>query len=100
MDNKIDISSIEVIHNVEETRFEMHLGDKLAIMEYDIAGNNMVFTHTEVPQEFEGMGIAGKMAKVGLDYAVAKGHKIQAFCPFVKGYVHRHKEYQPHTWGY
>ncbi len=99
--NKTDnMDNIEVRHNVEETRFEVQLGDQIAILEYDIAGNNMVFTHTEVPPAFEGKGVAGKMAQVALDYAVEKGHKIQAFCPFVKSYVQRHKEYQPHTWGY
>lgn len=96
----MDTENIEVTQNVEESRFEVDLGDKIAIMEYDIAGNNMIFTHTEVPPEFEGHGIAGKMAKVALDYAVQKGHKIQAFCPFVKSYVQHHPEYQPHTWGY
>jgi uncharacterized protein len=100
MDNKPDINNIEVKHNAGETRFEVQLGDKMAFIEYDIAGNNMVFTHTEVPPEFEGKGIAAKMAKVALDYALEKGHKIQAFCPYVKGYVERHPEYQPHTWGY
>ncbi len=93
-------TTYEVIHNVEATQFEVRLGDQLAFIEYDIAGNNMVFTHTEVPPAFEGKGIANQMAKVALDYAVQAGHKIQAFCPFVKVYVDRHKEYQPYTWGY
>lgn len=96
----MNTDNIEVKHNPEETRFEVQLDDKMAVIEYDIAGNNMVFLHTEVPPEFEGQGIAGKMAKFALDYAVTKGHRIQAFCPYIKSYVQRHPEYQPHTWGY
>jgi uncharacterized protein len=90
----------EVKHNPEESRFEVQLGDQIAIIEYDIAGKNMVFKHTEVPPEFEGQGIASQMAKFALDYAVEAGYKIQPFCPYVKGYVDRHAEYQPHSWGY
>lgn len=95
-----DAEEFEVKHNVEAKRFEVQLGDQLALIDYDIAGNNMVFLHTEVPPAFEGQGIANKMAKVALDYAVQAGHKIQPFCPFVKRYVDKHPEYQPHSWGY
>lgn len=91
----------EVIHNPEATRFEIQLDDgQIARVEYDIAGNNIIFTHTEVPPEYEGQGLAGQMAKVALDYAVESGRKIQAFCPYMKRYVDQHPEYQPHSWGY
>jgi len=96
----MDTDKIEVKHNIEATQFQVQLGDQMAFIDYDIAGNNMVFKHTEVPREFEGQGIAGKMAKVALDYALEKGHRIHAFCPYIKSYVERHPEYQPYTWGY
>jgi uncharacterized protein len=96
----MNTENLEVRHNPERSRFEVRLGDKIAVSEYMLAGNNIIFTHTEVPPEFEGQGIAGKLAKFALDYAVQAGHKIQALCPFIRLYVERHPEYQPHTWGY
>lgn len=96
----IDLNQLTVKNNTDKHRFEVSLDDQLALVEYRIAGPNIIFTHTEVPPEFEGMGIAGKMAKVALDYAKAEGYKIQALCPYIAAYVRRHAEYQPITWGY
>ncbi len=98
--NGIDPEKLEVIHDTEAHRFEVRLEDDVAFVEYQKAGNNMVFVHTEVPVAFEGLGIASKMAKVALDYARDNGHKIQAVCPFITAYIRRHTEYQPITWGY
>ena len=96
----MDVNALEIRHNPDASRFELQLGDQLAMVEYMLAGNNMIFTHTEVPPEFEGKGIASRMAKFALDYAVTAEHKIQAVCPYITVYIQRHEEYQPHTWGY
>lgn len=90
----------EVIHNPEANRFEIRIGDHLAMIEYMQAGNNVIFNHTEVPEELEGQGLASRMARVALDWARNSGFKIQALCPFVAGYIRKHPEYQPITWGY
>lgn len=90
----------EVINNTAEKRFEVNLGDKYAIMEYMLHGQNMIFTHTEVPPEFEGRGIAGQMAKFALDYSRSQGYRVQPLCPYVKSYVQRHKEYHDISWGF
>ncbi|MBC7813884.1 MAG: N-acetyltransferase [Burkholderiales bacterium] len=95
----IDVDQLEVKHNTDKRRFEVDLGSKTAIAEYRMAGNNIIFTHTEVPPEFEGMGIANKMAHVALEYAKAQGYKVQALCPFIAAYVQQHPEYKSITWG-
>lgn len=96
----MEIENLEVKHNPEAHRFEVQLGSEIAMVSYNIAGKNIIFTHTEVPQAYEGRGIAGKMAKFALDYAVENGYKIQPLCPLVKLYVDRNPEYQAHSWGY
>jgi hypothetical protein len=93
MDNELTVQ-----HNPAQNRFEIRLGQQLAIAEYMLAGKNMIFTHTEVPPEFEGQGVGNQLAKFALDYAVAQGYKIQPLCPFIAAYVRRHTEYHPHTW--
>lgn len=89
-----------VVHNEAEQRFEVALGGALALVEYQRAGNNIIFTHTEVPPAFEGQGVANRMAYAALEYAKANGLKVQALCPFIALYVKKHKEYQSITWGY
>lgn len=95
----INVEQLEVHNNEEAKRFEAQLGDKFAIIEYMRAGNNIIFTHTEVPQEYEGQGIANKLAYVALECAKEQGLKVQPLCPFVKLYITKHPEYQDIVWG-
>lgn len=90
----------EVKHNPEQSRFEIDLGDALAMAEYQRAGNNIIFTHTEVPVAYEGRGLANQLAYTALEYAKAEGLKAQALCPFFALYIRKHPEYQSITWGY
>lgn len=89
-----DLNSSEVVHNPEQKRFELPIGDHLALVEYIPAGTNIVFTHTEVPPALEGQGVGSRLAKHALDYAVENGLKIQPLCPFIAAYIRRHPEYQ------
>lgn len=95
-----DKADVSVQHNPEEHRFEVSVGDDIAMVEYQRAGQNIIFTHTEVPPAFEGQGIASKMAYEALEYAKNEGLKVQALCPFVNKYVSEHPEYHSITWGY
>jgi uncharacterized protein len=94
----LDVEKLEIKHDHEEKRFEIQVGRHVAFVEYLQAGNNIVFTHTEVPVEWEGQGVGNKLAKYVLDYAVEKGYEIQPLCPFIAAYVRRHPEYKPHIW--
>ncbi|MCE7946859.1 MAG: N-acetyltransferase [Chloroflexi bacterium CFX4] len=94
-----DLNSSEVVHNPEQKRFELPIGDHLALVEYIPAGTNIVFTHTEVPPALEGQGVGSRLAKHALDYAVENGLKIQPLCPFIAAYIRRHPEYQAHVFG-
>lgn len=96
----IDVDALEVVNDEKAKRYEVRVGDKVAFAQYSLAGSNIVFTHTEVPPEFEGMGIGSKLARYALDDAVERGLKIQPLCPFINSYVRRHPEYHPHAWGY
>jgi len=91
---------ITVIRNADENRFEVTLGEEIALIDYNIAGKNIIYTHTEVPVGHEGKGIAKKMAYEAMEYARREGLKVQALCPFVKKYVIKHPEYHDITWGF
>ncbi len=97
---EIDPNHLEVIHNPDQNRFEITINGQTALAEYNIAGKNMIFTHTEVPPAFEGQGVGSRLAAFALDYAKDNGYKIQPLCPFITSYVRRHPEYHAFTWGY
>ena len=96
----MDFENINVVNNADKRRFEVALGNDIAMIEYQRAGNNIIYTHTEVPEAFEGKGIATRMAYAAMEYAKENGFKVQALCPFVDKYVKEHPEYQSITWGY
>ena len=96
----IDPSKVEVVHNPAQKRFEMQLGDQIAIVKYVLGSKEIIFTHTEVPAEYEGKGIASKIAKVAVEYAKAQGLRIRSFCPYMSAYIKRHPEYHSITAGY
>lgn len=95
------MDNLNIVHNTDEKQFEITLGDgSLAKIEYQLAGKNIIYTHTEVPEAYEGQGIASKLAHHVMEYAKENHLKVQALCPFVKKYVDEHKEYHSITWGY
>lgn len=93
MSTNIDPANLEVINNTKKNRFEISLNGKLAVAEYIDRGHMIVFTHTEVPQEFEGMGIGSKLATAGLDFAREGKKVVLPLCPYFAAFVRRHKEY-------
>lgn len=86
---------IPVTHNEAEQRFETQVYGELAVCEYQLEGDRMVFTHTYVPPELRGRGVAQKLVRVALDHARAQRRRIVPACSYVAAYVQRHAEYQP-----
>ncbi len=97
---EIDLSKLEVVHNVAQKRFEIQIGDQIAMVKYVLGSKEIIFTHTEVPEAFEGHGVAGKIAKVAVEYAKAQGLRIRPMCPYIAAYIKRHPEYHSITAGY
>lgn len=83
---------MEASHNAAEKLFEIALGADLAVLEYRLAGNQIVFVHTEVPEAFEGRGVAAQLVRAGYAYAREAGLKPVAQCPYVRSYLARHPE--------
>ena len=88
------MNSPQVIHNIEESRFEVQQDGHLAELDYNLSGTAITFTHTGVPPALEGRGIGGLLAKAGLDYARQHHLDVVPLCPFVRSYIERKPEYQ------
>jgi predicted GNAT family acetyltransferase len=85
----------DVRNNEQESRFETTVDGHLAIAEYDLEEpNRIVFTHTEVPEELSGRGVAAAVVKFGLDHAREKNLKVVPQCAYVAAWVKRNPEYQ------
>ncbi|HEX6946826.1 MAG TPA: GNAT family N-acetyltransferase [Acidimicrobiia bacterium] len=69
-------------------------GQRAGKAEYRIRENQVVFTHTEIDEAFEGRGLGSRLARHALDDVRRKGMRIVPRCPFIAAYVRRHSEYQ------
>ncbi len=90
----INPDDVDVSNNEAEQRYEARVDGRLTILAYQQEGGRIVYTHTEVPVELEGHGIAGKLTQVALDDARAGRLTVVPRCPYVAGYIQRHPEYQ------
>lgn len=86
-----------VIDNKELSRFEIHVGGFVAFEDYQIFDGGIAYTHTEVPKELGGRGIAKFLIKTILDDAAAKGLKVKPVCPMVRAFIEKNLEYQANT---
>ena len=78
--------------NPERHRFEIDLGESVAIAEYTLTEGIIMFTHTEVPPEHGGEGIGTALIRAGLKAARERGLKVIPICPFCAAYLQRHEE--------
>ncbi len=85
-----------VTRNEDRSRFEVHTADgRLAgFAEYRAGDGVRDFVHTVVKDEFEGQGVGGKLAREALDQTRAEGLKVVATCPFIKGWIEKHPDYE------
>ena len=82
-----------VSDNRDARRFEARVGDEIAVAEYDLVGDGIVFTHTEVPEALEGRGVGGRLVREALESARRRGLKVVPMCSFVAAYIRRHPDY-------
>ena len=83
-----------VIDNRHQNRYEIRADGRLAgFTEYRRHPTVIEFIHTEIEPEYERRGLAGELIGSALDTARADGLEVLPFCPFVRAYIERHREY-------
>ena len=89
------MSDVEVTDNPEESRYEARVDGELAgFSEYHLTKSSIVFTHTEVFDQFEGHGVGSRLARAALDDVRAKGGRdVVPVCPFIHGWIDDHPDY-------
>ncbi len=88
--------SLNIEHNQQTNRFEVHIDGYIGYLEYEEKDNNVLdFTHTIVPKELGGRGVGSSLVKHGLDYAREHGYKVIPTCSFVEAYINKREDYLP-----
>ncbi len=85
---------VTVRHNAAEHRYEALVDGHLSVCEYEVVDDKTVFTHTLVPPELRGRGIAEQLVRAALADARAAGQKVVPACSYVAVFIRRNREFQ------
>ena len=68
-------------------------GPVVGLAQYRRRPGVIAFTHTEIDPAHGGEGLGKALVKAALDAARAEGLGVLPFCPFVRDFIDRHREY-------
>jgi predicted GNAT family acetyltransferase len=78
----------------DRRRFEIAVdGSVVGFAEYRRRPGVISFIHTEIDPARNGEGLGTLLVKAVLDNARAEGLAVLPYCPFVKRFIDRHREY-------
>ena len=84
----------EVADVAERSRFEIRVGGEIAgYAEYRRRPGLIAFIHTVIDPRVEGQGLASQLVRQALTEARSGELSVLPFCPFVRGYIARHREH-------
>jgi uncharacterized protein len=86
---------VNVRHNVAAHRFEAEVEGMTSVADYVRRDGQMIMTHTFVPPELRGRGIAEKLVRAALEHARDEKVRVVPACSYVDIYIQRHPEFQP-----
>lgn len=90
---KEEYQLLELFKNQNESRFEMKVGEHLAIIQYRELPGKIALMHTETEPALEGKGAATAIIEKALAYIEENNLKLVPLCPLVVAYIKRHPEW-------
>ena len=86
---------VEVADAPESERYEVSLdGEVVGCTAYRVRPGLIAFVHTDVDERFQGRGFGDQLIRFALEDARARGLAVLPFCPFVKAFIERHREFE------
>lgn len=89
------MENYQLIDNTAEKQYEFRIEGYTPRIEYIKSQNGEIYlTHTEVPVQLEGRGIASSLAEAVLADIERQGLRLVPLCPFVAGYIKKNPEWK------
>ena len=84
----------DIRHDAAGHRFATEVDGHVAYVEYEPGDGRIAITHTIVPQEIGGRGIAGELVRTALEHARGHGLKVDPQCSYADAWMRRHPEFE------
>ena len=83
-----------ITHDAAQQRFNTIVDGISGHVEYELSEGVMTITHTVVPSEIGGRGIAGALVKAALEHARSEGLKVAPQCSYADAWMRKHPDYE------
>lgn len=90
------MAAVTIADNPGAQQFEISVADEVVgLAQYRRSHSKglIAFIHTEIDDGHEGEGLGSKLAAAALDSAREQGLGVLPFCPFIRDYIAKHREY-------
>jgi len=84
---------LDIRHLAAAHRFETTVDGVVCELDYHLEGGVMTITHTGVPEQVGGRGIAGELVRTAVETARREGWKIVPACSYAQVWMQRHPEF-------
>src|ERR1700723_370384 len=79
----------------DRDRYELWIdGEVVGFPVYRARPGLIAFVHTEVDERHQGQGLADRLIRFALEDARARDLAVLPFCPFVKAFIERNREFE------
>jgi uncharacterized protein len=78
-----------ISHDQDAKRFTTEVDGHRAELDYTLADAVMTITHTRVPPEIGGRGIAAELMRAALAFAAERGLSIDPACSYAAAYMRK-----------
>ena len=82
-----------ITHDRNARRFETTVDGALCELDYHLADGVMTITHTGVPPQVGGRGLAAALVEIALTTARAEGWKVVPACSYADVWMRRHPDF-------
>ena len=77
-------------HDPAALRFSTEVDGHLARLDYTLSNKVMSITHTRVPPEIGGRGVAAELMRAALEVANTAGWSVDPQCSYAVAYMRKH----------
>jgi predicted GNAT family acetyltransferase len=85
---------VRLVKNEDSSAYELFLGDaRVSLVDYYLAGDVVVFPHTETLPAYLRRGLAAQVVRFALDDVRSQARKVRPTCPYVATFIRRNPEY-------
>lgn len=85
---------MDIRHDPGSRRFATEADGHAAHVEYELQDGVMAITHTIVPPQIGGRGIAGALVQAAVEHARAQGLKVAPHCSYADAWMRKHPQYE------